>query len=366
MKIKILFLIFGLFLIRPLPVLGISTSASAYILYDMDSNRVLLGKNIHEPKLIASITKIMTCLIAIEQKNLDEVVKVDDSIAKSYGSGIYIQVGEELTLRDLLYGLMLRSGNDAALMISNYVAGSEEAFVVLMNQKAKELGMMDTTFVNCSGLDNDGGNYASAYDMALLTSYANKYKEYQNIVKTKKYTLKTNYKTYIWYNKNKLLSLDYITGGKTGFTEKARRTLVTTAFKDNMNLVVVTLNDGNDWADHKRLYEYAFLNYTSYKILDKNKFMVLDDNYYNGSLYIKNDVYLSLKENEKEKVFNNIKLEKFKKYKDGDKVGENLIYIDDKLILKEDIYVKVKEEKNKKKEGFLKRIISFFKKILVD
>ena len=102
------------------------------------------------------------------------------------------------------------------------------------------------------------------------------------------------------------------------------------------------------------------------KFLDKNKFMVLDDNYYNGSLYIKNDVYLSLKENEKEKVFNNIKLEKFKKYKDGDKVGENLIYIDDKLILKEDIYVKVKEEKNKKKEGFLKRIISFFKKILVD
>lgn len=246
-------------------------------------------------------------------------------------------------------------------MISSYIAGSEEEFVKKMNNKAKELGMNDTTFVNSSGLDEKGGNYSSAYDMAILTSYANKYPIYREIVKTKKYILKTNYKTYIWYNKNKLLSLDYITGGKTGFTEKARRTLVTTASKNNINLVVVTLNDNNDWDDHKKLYEYAFNNYTSYKILDKSNFKVNEDNYYNDNLYIKNDVYLALKEDETKKIINNIKLEKKRKYKNGDKVGENQIYLDNKLILTENIYVKMKK-KQSQKLTFWQKIISIFKK----
>ena len=170
----------------------------------------------------------------------------------------------------------------------------------------------------------------------------------------------TNYKTYIWHNKNKLLSLDYITGGKTGFTEKARRTLVSTAKKDNINLVVVTLNDGNDWEDHKKLYEYAFNNYKSYKILDKNTYKVSEDTYYQGKLYIKKDVYLTLKEEETKKLINNIKLEKKRKYKNGDVVGENQIYLDDKLILTENIYVK-KENKYQPKLSFWQKILNFFK-----
>ena len=113
--------------------------------------------------------KIMTAVIAIESNKLDELVTVDESILSAYGSGIYIQVGEEMLLKDMLYGLMLRSGNDAAVMIATYVAGSEEAFVKLMNDKAKKIGMKNTTFVNSSGLDNtDSGNYSTAYDMALL------------------------------------------------------------------------------------------------------------------------------------------------------------------------------------------------------
>ena len=180
-------------------------TANSYILMDQTTGRVLAGKNYNNPMLIASITKIMTCLLAIESEKLDEIVVVDDIINKSYGSGIYIEVGEELTLRDLLYGLMLRSGNDAALMIAKYISGDVENFVSMMNNKAKEIGMTNTIFNNPSGLDNtDSGNYSSAYDMALLTRYAMQYEEYRKIVKTKKYKLKTNNKTYIWHNKNKL------------------------------------------------------------------------------------------------------------------------------------------------------------------
>lgn len=345
-------------IIIPNVVYGIGESASSYILMDQDSHRVLLNKNMNEQRLIASITKIMTCLLAIESNRLDETIIVDESILKAYGSGIYIEIGEEITLRDLLYGLMLRSGNDAALMISNYISNSEENFVKLMNYRAKEIGMKNTIFNNSSGLDNKIGNYSTAYDMALLTSYAMKYDEYKNIVKTKKHIVKTNKKTYIWYNKNKLLDTNYITGGKTGWTEKAKRTLVTTATKNNINLVAVTLNDGNDWETHKKLYEYAFENYQNYRILNKNTYYVKNENYYNKKLYINNDVYLPLKENEIDKIYNNIKIYVIKNVKNNDIVGENNIYINDQLLLSIPIYIQKDKEV---KENFFDKIKKWLK-----
>ena len=300
---KILLLLFVMLSLIYTPRVNASTeSATSYVLLDQDTNRVLLSKNKDKPMLIASITKIMTCIIALENKNISDLVVVDDSIKESYGSGIYISVGEEITLKDLLYGLMLRSGNDAAIMISTYVSGSVDSFVDLMNQKAKEIGMKNTVFHNPSGLDNNTiGNTSTAYDMALLTSYAMQNKTYREIVKTKKYTAKTNLKTYIWHNKNKLLQYDYITGGKTGYTEKAKRTLVSTASKNNLNLVVVTIKDSDDWNTHKSLYEYAFDNYKSYKILNKKTFSIPKDKYYD-SLYIKNDVSIILNINETKNV----------------------------------------------------------------
>ena len=327
-------------------------SATSYVLLDQDTNRVLLSKNKDKPMLIASITKIMTCIIALENKNISDLIVVDDSIKESYGSGIYISVGEEITLKDLLYGLMLRSGNDAAIMISTYVSGSVDSFVDMMNQKAKEIGMKNTVFHNPSGLDNNTiGNTSTAYDMALLTSYAMQNKTYREIVKTKKYTAKTNLKTYIWHNKNKLLQYDYITGGKTGYTEKAKRTLVSTASKNNLNLVVVTIKDSDDWNTHKSLYEYAFDNYKSYNILNKKTFSIPKDKYYD-SLYIKNDVSIILNINETKNVISHIKLEKKKHYKNNEKVGTSYIYVGKKLVHKEDIYAR----KTNKKESIFKRI----------
>lgn len=315
-------------------------TAYSYVLMDLDSGRVLESKNKDTPLLIASITKIMTAIIAIENKDINSVVTVDESVKKSYGSGIYISIGEEITLKDLLYGLMLRSGNDAAIMISTYISGSEELFVKLMNQKAKEIGMKNTIFYNSSGLDNNTkGNLSTAYDMAVLTKYAMQNATYKEIVKTKKYTTKTNLKTYIWHNKNKMLMYDYVTGGKTGYTEKAKRTLVSTASKNNINLVVVTIKDSDDWSTHKTLFEKTFNNYKSYKVLNKKTFSIPGDSYYD-KLYIKNDLSLTLKKNETKSLVSHIKLEKLKNYHSGDKVGVNYIYLGDNLIHKEDIFAK--------------------------
>lgn len=335
-----------------------TSSAYEYILMDETTGRVIEGKNYNTPALIASITKIMTCLLAIESNKLEDIVVVDETILDSYGSGVYIEVGEELTLRDLLYGLMLRSGNDAALMIAKYVGGSVEEFVKQMNQKASEVGMTNTVFHNPSGLDNtDLGNYSTAYDMALLTRYAMKYSEYREIVKTKSYTLKTNKKTYVWKNKNKLLNYDYITGGKTGYTEKAKRTLVSTASYDNMNFIVVTIRDSDDWNTHLDLYEYAFNNYTAYRVLNKNKFNVIGDTYYHGTFYIKNDVYIPLKNDETSSLISKVELKKLPHYQQGDLVGYESIYLGDTLLYKENIYIDKID--SKKKTTFFDKIKEF-------
>ena len=331
-----------LLLLIPIKVFAIETSARSAILMDIDTNRILYEKNINEKRSVASISKIMTAVVSIESGKLDDIVTVGSEIDEAYGSGIYIQKGEKLTLRDLLYGLMLRSGNDAALAIAKYVGGSVDNFVVMMNDKAKELKMTNTTFNNPSGLDSEEGNYSTALDMAMLTSYAMKLDEYKKITSTKKYTLTTNKNTYLWINKNKLLSTyKYTTGGKTGFTEIAKRTLVTTASKDNINLVVVTLNDGNDWNDHRELFEYGFNNYTYIELLKKGKINIYNEDYYsNYELYVLNNYGYLLSNNEEESLLYKYELEKKRKFNDGDNVGLLKIYLGDKEIHEEKIYVR--------------------------
>lgn len=317
----------------PLPVLAINTSARCAILMDMDTKRVLYSENINEQRSVASISKIMTAILAIESGKMDEIVTIGEEIDKSYGSGIYIQKGEKISLRDLVYGLMLRSGNDASYAIANYIAGDN--FVELMNKKAKEIGMLNTVFNNPNGLDEEAGNYSTAYDMAILTSYATKLDEYNKIVGTKQHIVKTNKNTYVWINKHKLLfSIDYVTGGKTGFTRNAKRTLVTTASKDNLNLVVVTLDDGNDFYDHKNLFEYGFENYYRYKLLSKGDLSIYDSIYYGKYiLKLNNDFDYTL--HNKDEVYLNYNLSE--EPKEG-KVGIAQVFVNNKIIYEEEIY----------------------------
>ena len=328
-------------------------SASSYIVMDMDSGRVLEGSNIDKKSLIASTTKILTAITAIEYGNLEDTVRVNQDILMAYGSGIYIQVGEELLLDDLLYGLMLRSGNDAALAIASHVGGSKENFVYLMNEMATNIGMKDSTFVNPSGLEeNDGSaNYSTVYDMAILTKYAMKNEHYRRITSTKEITVKSSYKTYKWYNKNKLLSsYTYCTGGKTGYTEKAKRTLVTTATKEDMNLIVVTFNDGNDFNDHKDLYEKYFNNYERVKILDTNTD-------YGENIKLKNDFYMIKKDGDN--VETNIIISSSNPTIDGSIVGKVEVILNGEVLGSRNLYYEkpsVTEDKS-----FLSKLLEFLK-----
>ena len=242
---------------------------------------------------------------------------------------------------------MLRSGNDAALSIATYVGGDVQAFVSMMNAKAKSIGMKNSTFNNPSGLDQEKGNYSSAYDMALLMKYAYQLKEFREIVSTKKYELKTNMNYYLWNNKNKLLYMyKYANGGKTGFTEKARRTLVTTASKNNTNLVAVTLNDGNDFLDHKALFEEAFGEYNSYQILNKDKVNIVGETFYkNAYFYLKKDFTYLLKKKEIDDILIKYNLDKIDNVQSDTKVGGVKVYFKDKVIYTGDVFIKVKKEK---------------------
>lgn len=347
MKKKMVIFLLIICIIMPSNAFALSLSCRSCILMDMDSGRVLYEKDANNPRLIASITKIMTSIIAIESGRLEETVTVGEEVLSMYGSNIYIELGEEMKLLDLVYGLMMRSGNDAAIVIATYIGGNEENFVKMMNEKAKEIGMKDTIFNNSHGLDEVTQNKSTAYDMALLSSYASKNKIYMQIVGTKKYTVATTKKSYAWTNRNQLLfNYKYTTGGKTGYTPDAGKTLVTTATKDGLNLTAVALNDGNTYISHETMYEYGFKNYKKYKILDKKKFKI-DDAYYKDKIYIKEDFYYPLTEEEKDKIKVLVELNKLSNYKDNDEVGIVTVSLKDNEIYNEKVYVHLNNKQKK-------------------
>ena len=232
--------------------------AAGAVLMDAESGRVLYGHDAHKPRLIASTTKLMTALVAVERAGaLDETVTVKGEWLGSEGSSIYLRAGEEITLRGLLYGLLLQSGNDAAMVIACHTAGSMEEFVELMNRRAAELGMKDSSFANPSGLDHEN-HYSTPYDMALLARACLDNSTVAELCATKSITVGT--RTFV--NHNKLLwRCEGCVGMKTGFTEKAGRTLVSAAVRDGQTLICVTLNDGDDWNDHRKLLDYGFRTY---------------------------------------------------------------------------------------------------------
>ena len=348
---KVLVLLVFLLLLIPLNVWAedtLDTSRSSIVM-DLDTGRVLYENNADEKRLIASITKIMTCIIALEEGNLDSEVKAGDEILKMYGTSIYLELNEKMKLIDLIYGLMLRSGNDTAVVIAKEIAGSEEKFVKMMNEKAKEIGMTNTTFSNAHGLDEETKNYSTARDMAILSKYAYKNKTYRKIIGTEEYRVKTDNKSYLWYNRMKLLGdYKYCTGGKNGYTPSAGKTLVTTHKKDDLKITVVSLDDNDEYNNHERLAEYAFSNYSNYNIVDKNDFdLIVDDKTY----YVKSSFTYPLTDDEK----NNVKvLASIDDSLNTGKVGNINISLNNKTIKKIPIYIK----EAKKKENFFTKLFS--------
>lgn len=336
----------------------ISVNSYSAIIIDQKTGRVFYEKNAHEPRRIASITKIMTAILAIESGKMDETVTVSNNATRVEGSSVYLKPGEKIKLRDLVYGLMLRSGNDAAYAIAEYVGGSVEGFVFLMNEKAKQLGMKNTHFANPHGLDDHEDHFSSAYDMAILTKYAMENEQFREISSTKVYRTpdpKGNWDR-IWRNKNKLVTglYKYSTGGKTGYTKRAKRTLVSTASKDGMDLIAVTLNtpSSTDWDEHIRMFEYVFDHYQYESIIKNGKIKKIEDKVYKNHAYLDRDFIYPIKRNEKEQFEINYRLIKPKKEwrKKEDEIpeiiGKTEIYFKDQLIHTMPIYYKHGKKKH--------------------
>lgn len=244
-------------------------NGKSYIVYDHINDYIVESYNENHIQSVASISKIMTAILVIENMNLDKEIVVDETINKAYGSCVYIHINDRITIQDLLYGLMLRSGNDCALMLAKATAGSVDKFVKMMNKKAQELNMLNSTFSNPSGLDEeDNGNLSTVKDMAILYDYCSNNPVFNEIVTTETYQRLDGNGT--WHNKNRLLKeYKYCVGGKTGFTKKARRTLVTRAKKNQSDLIIVTFNCGNDFEFHRDKYEECFEKYDQLILFDK-------------------------------------------------------------------------------------------------
>ncbi len=330
---------------------AVSSSAKAMCVLDKDTNRILYSKNEHKQLPMASTTKVVTLITVLENCNdLNQVITVNDNAVGVEGTSIYLRKGEQIAVLDLLYGLMLRSGNDSATALAYHVGGSAEGFAELMNKLAKKVGANNSHFANPHGLDNPN-HYTTAYDLALITSYALNNDTFKQIVSTKTHVIDaTNMsdKRYL-INKNKLLSsLEGCCGVKTGFTSKAGRCLVSATERDNHTSVCVVLNCGPMFEESAELLEQSYVDYCQVKLVDKNKQIYneyVTDNQ-SGRLYLfaEDDYYYPLKPGEEQKI----KLKytvSLDNAKQGAVVGKIDIFLDNQLLNSVKLYTMNKIDK---------------------
>lgn len=303
-----------------------AVSAQSAIVYHADEKRVLWEQAADRKMLIASTTKIMTALIALERCGLHEQVVITEQMANVEGSSMYLQKGKTYKMEELLYGLMLASGNDAATAIAIHVAGDLSAFAALMNEKAAELDMDDTCFENPHGLDSEK-HYSTALDMAKLATYAMDHPTFAKIVGTRHITIQNL--TYV--NHNKLLwQCDGVIGLKTGYTKAAGRTLVSCCERNGQRLICVTLSAPDDWNDHKKLYEWAFADHRERVIMGKNHMFeipLMTGGEEKIAVAPLNDVTSFLKDTEEAKCVVELPRFAFAPVSAGDHAGQVVVYV---------------------------------------
>lgn len=320
---------------------GISVGSQSAIVMEASTGTILYEKNAHEQHYPASITKIMTTMLALEHCNLDEIVTYSyDAVHKTEGSGIYRDVGEEMTLEDTLYAVMLESANECAYATAEHVTdGDYEAFIRMMNEKATELGCTDTNFTNCNGLP-DEKHLTTCYDMALISREAIKDDMFRTLVSTVRYDLpKTNKSEPLaMFNHHKMISnnitsqylYEYAIGGKTGYTNAARSTLVTYAEKDGMMLICVVMkSEGTHFTDTINLFDYCFDHFKVCKV-SENEIRYSAESQGTGIFMNQNEPFAKLDEEAvivlpKEADFMDIETEVTYDDSDGDSMGA-LVY----------------------------------------
>ncbi|MTI54168.1 D-alanyl-D-alanine carboxypeptidase family protein [Geosporobacter ferrireducens] len=338
-------------------------SAGSAIVMDVKTGRILYSKNMNNKKPMASTTKIMTALLALENSKPNDLVKIHKKAVGVEGSSIYLQPNEELKMQDLIYGLMLRSGNDSAVAIAHQISGSAEDFAHLMNKRAKEIGALNTNFMNPHGLHHDE-HYTTAYDLGLISREALLNEEFNKVVQTKVWVAEREGFKY-FHNKNRTLS--EFSGGdgvKTGFTKAAGRCLVTSATRNGMQLVCVVLNAPNWFQDSYQLLNYAFDEYQPWKVIDKDtplKTVTISNGKKESTKVIcPEDIIVPVTEEEKDKIVTVLELGETVNAPilRGTKLGRAKVYVDNKLLYttiltsREDI-----EQKN-----ILDRISNFIRK----
>lgn len=320
-------------------------SYSSEIVMEVSTNRVLYEDNAREKKFMASTTKILTAIVIIENCNLLDIVTVTKETVGVEGSSIYLEAGEKITVKDLLLGLMLRSGNDCAETLAVYCSGSINKFAKLMNQKALEIGAKNSNFVNPHGLHNEN-HYTTAYDLALISCYAIKNPIFKEIVSTKSTKISFSTRDYDRHitNKNKLLfNFEGCTGIKTGYTKKAGRCLVTSCTRNGMEIVSVVLNCPPMFEKSKELLNNSFANYKLYKLVESDNILdFISRKNMNDKIgiHIKNDIILPLTEKEREniKIIMDYPKELSFYEKKEQEIGEIRIYNKNNLLFVEKIY----------------------------
>lgn len=275
-------------------------SAQSYIVIDSDSGRIIGARNPNQKMPIASTTKILTTILAIESiDNIDQKIEVPSICTGIEGSSVYLKPRQMVSIKDLLYGTMLRSGNDAATALAAYAGReNEKGFIAMMNEKASELGAFNSNFVNPHGLHDDN-HYSTAFDLALISRHAMKNDIFKEISSAEKY--KATSMNAFFYNKNKVVQeYEYGNGIKIGYTKAAGRCLVASAEKDGTEIIVVVLNDNNWFQDSYKIFDWAFENYKSYNIVEKGQFAGRTSD--GNPVFISESFSYLLTEEEKDKI----------------------------------------------------------------
>jgi D-alanyl-D-alanine carboxypeptidase (penicillin-binding protein 5/6) len=322
--------------------LPVNTARSSYIAMERDLKRVLYGANIDVKLPMASTTKIMTAILAIEKNDVKKKIKIPKSAVGIEGSSIYLKENEEMTVEDLLYGLMLTSGNDSAAAIAVITAGSVEKFAEMMNARARELGAVNTNFKNPHGLHH-AEHYTTAYDLALIAAHALKNPIFQTVVSSEKYVIPDTGggagARYL-YNKNKMLKMyDGADGVKTGFTKNSGRCLVSSATRGDMRVVAVVLNHSDMWNDSMALLNRSFENYKLKKILgvENGAEVAVEDGTRNSVAAVPRDKFYPMRSDES--LIYEIEGKKLKApVKIGDEAGKIKISIANRLLFEEKLY----------------------------
>lgn len=343
---------------------GFSVSARSAVLYQPEIDNFLYSKDADVRLPMASTTKIMTALVALENSVLSEIVEVEDSAIGTEGSSAYLRHGDTLTMEELLYALLLQSANDAAVAIACHIGGDVEGFSALMNDRACQLGLTDTHFTNPHGLDDDE-HYTTARELSLIAAEAMRNPTFKKIASTYKKTFATEDRTRTYVNHNKLLRLyDGCIGVKTGFTKKSGRCLVGAAEKEGLTFITVTLDAPSDWSDHKKMLDFGF------ESLEKITLASGFDHMYKIPLLDGESEYLTvanpdgaemITERTEQEIAEHVRLVKYgiAPINRGDKLGEIIYTSDGKEVARVPL-VALESVKKKENKGFFEKILSIF------